>query len=187
MSLNFIRLRRVALALLLAAAPFAVVADLLEHEVSFSEAEVQAALDRNAGVSKNYGGLLTVALQHAPKIALGVPEGRIALAGRMEVTLAGQSPIPVDVQGVAGIRYDEKSKAFYLENPEATSVSSPALQAGSEPFVRQAVSQMITTYFRNRPVYVLRQDGSAEEAAARWLLRSVRIETGRVVAVLAPF
>jgi len=35
-------------------------------------------------------------------------------------------------------------------------------------------------------VYVLREDGSAEEIAARWLLRSIRIEPGKVVAILSP-
>jgi len=32
------------------------------------------------------------------------------------------------------------------------------------------VTQLIANYFRNKPVYFLRQDGSAEEIATRWLL-----------------
>ena len=35
-------------------------------------------------------------------------------------------------------------------------------------------------------VYVLREDGSLQERTARWLLRSIRIEPGRVAAVLSP-
>jgi hypothetical protein len=45
----------------------------------------------------------------------------------------------------------------------------------------------MAAYFREKPVYVLREDGSAEEKAARWLLRRIRIETGKVVATLSPF
>ena len=45
---------------------------------------------------------------------------------------------------------------------------------------------MMASYFRNRPVYVLREDGSLQEQAARWLLRSIRIEPGQVIAVLSP-
>ena len=41
-------------------------------------------------------------------------------------------------------------------------------------------------YFRSQPVYVLRENGSTQEATARWLLKSVRIESGRIVAVLSP-
>lgn len=176
----------IAALLLTASLNVANAAGFLEHEVSFSEAEVQAAVDRNGKMQRSYGGFATVALQQPPKVALGTPDGRISLSGSMLVGIVGQQPIPVDVQGVAGIRYDDKSKGFFLENPVATSVSSPMLDKGSEPFVRQGVSQLMISYFRNRPVYVLRDDGSADEATMRWLLRSVRIEMGRVVAVLSP-
>ena len=178
--------RAITVLLLAAGLNVASAAGFLEHEVSFSEAEVQAAVDRNGTIRRSYGGLLTVTLQQPPKIALGVPEGRIALSGSMQVIIAGQAAIPVDVQGVAGLRYDDRSKGFFLENPVATSVSSPMLDKGTEPFIRQGVSQLMNTYFRNRPVYVLRDDGSTDEATMRWLLRSVRIEAGRVVAVLSP-
>lgn len=184
---NFRPLFQTAAALLLAGTlSVANAAGLLEHEVSFSEAEIQAAVERNGPLSRSYGGIATVALQQAPKIALGVPEGRIGLAGSMQVNLAGQPAIPVDVQGFAGIRYDDRSKAFFLENPVTTSVNSPMLQKSTEPFVKQGINQLMNTYFRNRPVYVLRSNGSAEELAARWLLRSIRIEAGRVVAILSP-
>ena len=105
----------------------------------------------------------------------------------MDIALLGNPPIPVQVKGHAGIRYDDQAKAFFLENPIAESVESVALPREFEPQVRRAVSQLIATYFRDRPAYVLREDGSAQESAARWLLRAVRIETGRVVATLSPF
>jgi len=184
---KFRSLFRTTSALLLAAClNMANAAGFLEHEVSFSEAEVQAAVDRNGKMQRSYGGFATVALQQPPKVALGTPDGRISLSGSMLVGIVGQQSIPVDVQGVAGIRYDDKSKGFFLENPVAISVTSPMLDKSTEPFIRQGVSQLMNSYFRNRPVYVLRDDGSTEEAAMRWLLRSVRIEAGRVVAVLSP-
>jgi hypothetical protein len=51
---------------------------------------------------------------------------------------------------------------------------------------RQAITQMMSAYFRSKPVHVLREDGSLQERTARWLLRSIRIEPGRVAAVLSP-
>lgn len=162
-------------------------AGLGDKEIAFSEAEVQAALARHSPPEKRYAGLLTVALREVPTIRLGVPEGRAGISARMEITLVGNPPIAVDVKGHAGIRYDDQSKAFFLESPVAESVESAALPRELEPGVRRAVSQLLTAYFRSRPVYVLREDGSAQEIAARWLLRSVRIETGRVVATLSPF
>ncbi len=118
---------------------------------------------------------------------LGIPEGRAGITARMDIAFLGNPPIPVQVQGHAGIRYDDQAKAFFLENPVAEAVESVALRREFEPQVRRAVSQLIAAYFRDRPVYVLRENGSAQESTARWLLRSVRIETGRVVATLSPF
>lgn len=162
-------------------------ADFLDREISFSEAEVQQALNKSGVQAKNYGGLISVALLEAPKITLGTPENRAGIAARMEIAVLGNPPVPVSFTGTAGIRYDDQKKAFFLENPVTHSVESPALTKESEPTARQAANVLITNYFRTKPVYVLRENGNAQELAARWLLRSVRIETGKVVAVLSPF
>ena len=162
-------------------------AALGEREISFSEEEVQAALARKGKQEKNYGGILLVSLRDAPTIRLGLPPGRIGLAGRVYVTLIGNPPVPVDVTGSAGLRYDDAGKAFYLDNPLAESVETAALPREAQGMARQVVSQFIAAYFRNRPVYQLREDGSLEEQTARWLLKSVRVEPGRLIATLSPF
>lgn len=162
-------------------------AALFDKEVVFTEAEVQTAIDRNAPRQRRAGTMLAVTLSEAPKVRLGIPEGRVGIAARMEIALLGNPPIPVEVTGNAGIRYDDQAKAFFLESPAADSVESVALPREYQPQVRNAVTQVMAAYFRDKPVYVLREDGSAEERAARWLLRRIRIETGKVVAILAPF
>ena len=88
--------------------------------------------------------------------------------------------------GAAGVRYDDQHKAFYLENPVADSIESQAIPPEAAPKAKQAINSLIANYFRKKPVYVLREDASAEEIAARWLLRSIRIEPGKVVATLSP-
>ncbi len=105
----------------------------------------------------------------------------------MSIALAGGVPVPFDLAGTAGIRYDDKAKAFFLEKPVADLVQSPALSKDAAQAARNAATQLIAGYFRNRPVYVLREDGNSREVAARWLLRSVRVEPGKVVATLSPF
>lgn len=171
-------------ALLAAAAPAR--AALLDREVVFSEAEVQAAVDRRGPVERNYGGFVLVALPAPPRISLDRDDGRAGVAARLDVTVAGGRPLPVDLSGNAGIRYDDNAKAFYLANATVESLQAPGLPRELEPTVRQFVGQLLAGYFRTNPVHVLRADGSAEERAAHWLLRSVRIERGRVVAVLSP-
>lgn len=160
-------------------------AALFEREVSFSESEIQKSLLKNGPQTKNYGWM-TVTLSEPPKISVGTPEGRIGLAARIDIALLGGAPIPVDVTGTAGIRYDDNSKAFFLENPVVQSVESQAIPREAQPSARQAANTLINNYFRNKPVYQLREDGTPQEIAARWLLRSVRIEPGRLVATLAP-
>ena len=161
------------------AAPF-------DKEVEFSEQEIQNALVKSGRQERNYGGLMTVALLDAPKITLGVPEGRVGIAARVDIALLGNRPVPVNFTGTAGIRYDDRAKAFFLENPVAQTVESQAIPREAEPQAKQAVNALIAAYFKTKPVYVLRQDGSVQEIAARWLLRSIRIEAGKVVATLSP-
>lgn len=178
--------RRIA-PLLLAVIAGCASADFLDREVSFSEAEIQAALDKSSTGEVRYGGLMALTLVQAPRITLGVPAERVGIAASMKIAFAGGAPVPLEMSGTAGVRYDDQAKAFYLEKPAAESVQSPALSRDAANAARSAVTQLMAGYFRSRPVYVLRADGSAQEATARWLLRSVRIEPGRVVATLAPF
>ncbi len=159
--------------------------DFLEREVVFSQAEIQAALAKNGPVQKNYGGVVMVSLKQAPYIELDGHDGRARITASFDLGLFGSPPVPVNVIGRAGIRYDDKNKAFFLENAITDSVESYALPKEMESTARQAITQLMANYFRTKPIYVLRPDGSPQEIAARWLLKSVRIEPGKVVATLS--
>ena len=162
-------------------------AGLLDREISFSESEVQSLVERARPLEKRYGEWLTLAIRTPPTIRLGEPPGKIGLAARLEVAVLGGPPVPFDVIGHAGLRYDDQTKAFFLDNPVIESVESVGLPKEIQPQVRKAANQLVAAYLRERPVYVLREDGNAQEKAARWLLRSVRIEPQRAIAVLSPF
>lgn len=179
--------RSVFATLVLASSTMSWGAGFLEQEIFFSEMDIQTQIEKNKTMQKSYGnGLVVVSLVEPPRIVLGTPEGKVSLSARINVSLLGGRPLPVAFEGISGIRYDDNAKAFFLENPVATSVQSHAIGNESEPMARQAVTQLMTSYFRAKPVYILREDGTAQETAARWLLRSIRIEPGRVVATLSP-
>lgn len=161
-------------------------AGFLEKEVVFTEAQIQAALARAKPLQLSYGGLVAVAMPSPPQVFLDGDDGRARLAAGVDVEAPGQPAVHVDVGGRAGIRYDDQRKAFYLENPSIDSIASPTLKKEATPAARLAVAHALASYFKTKPVYVLRADGSPQEASARWLLKSVRIEPGRVVAVLSP-
>ena len=161
-------------------------AALLDREISFSEAEVQEALTKSGPQTRNYGWL-SVSLLETPQITLGTPEGRVGIVARIHISLLGNRAVPVDVTGTAGIRYDDTAKAFFLENPVAHRVESPAIPKEAEANARQASNNLISAYFKAKPLYVLRDDGTPQEATARWLLKSVRIAPGKVLATLSAF
>ncbi len=162
-------------------------ADPFAREVIFSESELQSMVERARPLEKRYGEWLALAIRTPPTIRLGEPPGKIGLTARLEVAVLGGPPVPFDVIGHAGLRYDDQNKAFFLDNPVIESVESVGLPKELQPQVRKAASQLVAAYFRERPVYVLREDSNAQEKAARWLLRSVRIEPQRAIAVLSPF
>lgn len=174
------------LALALYASSAAHAAGLLEKEVQFSESEVQAEIDKRGPQEKRFGNLLTANMPQPPTVRLGKPDGRATIAARVMLSIGEAPAVPVDLTGTAGLRYDDVQKAFYIDKPEAESVESNQLAPQYQTVIRQALSQMMQSYFRNQPVYRLRADASPQEATARWLLRSVRIEPGKVIAVLAP-
>ena len=161
-------------------------AALLDREVIFSDAEIQAALTKSGPQTKNYGWM-SVSLLETPKIALGIPDGKVGIVARIYISLLGNPTVPVDITGNAGIRYDDSTKAFFLEKPVVQTVESLSIPKEAEPSARQAANNLIAAYFRSKPLYVLRDDGSAHEATARWLLKSVRIELGKAVATLSAF
>jgi len=180
-----VRFARIVATLLLAVAP-AVAAAFLDKEVTFSEADIQAALDRAKPQQLAFGPLLSLRMDTPPQISLAGNDGRAGLSAALDVETQGQPPMRVDIAGRTGIRYDDRQKAFFLDKPTIDSVSSPTLSSEATPLLRKAISQLMQGYFRKQPVYVLRENGSPQEATARWLLKSVRIEPGRIVAVLSP-
>ncbi len=158
----------------------------LEKEVVFTEADIQTALDRARPQQIAYGHLLAVRIDSPPRVSLDSDDGRAGLAAGLDVDIQGQPPLRVDIAGRSGVRYDDQMKAFFLDKPVIESVDSPTLAKEASLLLRQAVSQLMQGYFRTQPIYVLRSNGGPQEATARWLLKSVRIERGRVVAVLSP-
>ena len=72
-------------------------------------------------------------------------------------------------------------------------VADALAEAGVEVEIKEPDHELIGHLIATRPDVVwstlhgaVGEDGSLQEKAARWLLRSIRIEPGRVAAVLSP-
>ena len=157
-----------------------------ELSLSFSEAEVQAALDKAEKSRDLLDGLLRVSVEGSPQVRLGEPAERIGLQTRLSIRVSGVGAMPATVKASSGLRYDATAKAFFLEAPRIESIEAPLLPRALEGTARNVITRQLNASFAQTPVYTLKSDGSLKEQAARGLLKSVRIERSRVVAVFSP-
>ena len=157
-----------------------------EFSLSFSEAEVQAALDKAEKSRELLDGLLRVSVEGSPQVRLGEPPERIGLQARLSIRVSGVGAMPANVKASSGLRYDATAKAFFLDAPRIESIEAPLLPRALEGTARNVITRQLNASFAQTPVYTLKSDGSLKEQAARGLLKSVRIERSRVVAVFSP-
>lgn len=157
-----------------------------EFSLNFSESEVQAALDKAEKSRELLDGLLRVSVEGSPQVRLGEPTERIGLQARLSIRVSGVGAMPANVKASSGLRYDVTAKAFFLDAPRLESIDAPLLPRALEGTARKLITRQLDASFAQTPVYTLKADGSLKEQAARGLLKSVRIEPGRVVAVFSP-
>ena len=157
-----------------------------ELSLSFSEAEVQAALDKAEKSRDLLDGLLRVSVEGSPQVRLGEPSERIGLQTRLSIRVSGVGAMPATVKASSGLRYEATAKAFFLDAPRIESIEAPLLPRALEGTARNVITRQLNASFAQTPVYTLKSDGSLKEQAARGLLKSVRIERSRVVAVFSP-
>ena len=157
-----------------------------ELSLSFSETEVQAALDKAEKSRELLDGLLRVSVEGSPQVRLGEPPERIGLQTRLSIQVSGVGAMPAMVKASSGLRYEPRIKAFFLEAPRIESIEAPLLPRALEGAARNVITRQLNASFAQTPVYTLKSDGSLKEQAARGLLKSVRIERSRVVAVFSP-
>lgn len=76
------------------------------------------------------------------------------------------------------LRYEANDGFFFLDQPEVTAFEVPGLPAAEEPHVLGIVNDVTRTVLPTVPIHQLKQ------GTTRMLLKSVRVEDGRVVAEL---
>ena len=153
-----------------------------EVELSFTERELQAALNKADMSKRLLDGLVVVAVEGQPQVKLGQPPERIGIATHLSIKVVGLPAIPAMVKGSSGLRYDETLKAFFLDAPQLDAVTAPLLPKALEGATRAAITRQLAASFSQTPVYSLKADGSLKEQAARQTLKSIRIDPDRIVA-----
>ena len=153
-----------------------------EIELSFTERELQAALNKADMSTRLLDGLVVVSVTGQPQVKLGQPPERIGLSAQLSIKVVGLPAMPASVKGSSGLRYDDAQKAFFLEAPQLDAVTAPLLPKAMEGAARMAITRQLAASFNQTPVYSLKADSSLKEKAARQTLKSIRIEPDRIVA-----
>ena len=153
-----------------------------DMELSFTERELQAALNKADMSTRLLDGLVVVSVTGQPQAKLGQPPERIGIAAQLSIKVVGLPAMPANVKGTSGLRYDDAQKAFFLDAPQLDAVTAPLLPKAMEGAARTAITRQLAASFSKTPVYSLKTDGSLKEQAARQTLKSIRIEPDRIVA-----
>lgn len=160
----------------------------LAWEVSISQESIERALAEKSSSEKALaGGLFKARLSEPPSIDLGRAYPGRALVRAKPVFSIGHKEFPASCAAVFTLRYDQASRAFLAEPSEILEISAPGLPPEWQGAAKSLAMEALRAKLSKTPVYALDQSQSAQAAAARYLLKSVKIAPGAVVADLSPF
>lgn len=157
---------------------------LLGDQVTFTQPQLQHALDRN--FPKEYdklGGLVSLTLAN-PR--LSIPQGGQRLRLDFDVGLAalGGDSAPTDghFSLTSALRYDPATRGLHLREPRIERVDVPGLGGVMNATSRQLLNSWLADYAREEPVY--RFDNSLLDRLGARRIDTTRIRDGQVVVEL---
>jgi hypothetical protein len=154
---------------------------LLGDRVTFTQPELQRALNRN--FPKEYdklGGLVELTLTN-PRLWIPDDSGRLQLAFDVGLAALGSDSMQADghFSLSSGLRYDPATRGLHLEAPRIEQVDVPALGGVMNATSRQLLSDWLAEYAREEPVY--RFDNSLLDRVGARRIDSTEIRDGQVL------
>ena len=153
---------------------------LLGNQVSFSAPQLQRHLDRHYPRQyEQLGGLVTLSVMN-PQLAIPPDSTRLHLdfdIGINGLGMRGDRPAG-HIALTSGLRYDARSNALYMEEPELESAELPLLGGRMNATGRDLINDWLRDYARAEPVYRLGPDMQAklgERRIAGTLIRNQRV------------
>lgn len=158
---------------------------LNEFSLTFATKDIQAAIDKAPRSKSLADGLVVVSVDGPPVVKIGEPSERIGLALRLAVQVLGSAPVKATISGSTKLVYVDTQKAFFLDDPIVNSVDAPYLPKMFEGVVADLAKEQITKVVNTTPIYVLPENGSLQQKAARRMLKTIRIQPDQVIATFA--
>lgn len=157
---------------------------LLTNQLTFSEAQLQAYLDRQPPMRHEaMGGLLTLSVVN-PKLAIPDDGTRLHLdfdVGVAGLGMRGDTPAG-HIAITSGLRYDTRTDALYLEEPELESADLPLVGGRMNTTGRDLINGWLRDYARDEPIYTLDPELAGQLGQRR--VAGTLIQNGRVVVKL---
>lgn len=153
---------------------------LLGNQVSLSAAQLQGHLDRHYPRQyEQLGGLVTLSVMN-PQLAIPPDSTRLHLDFDIGIDGLGmRSDRPAGhIALTSGLRYDARSNALYMEEPELESAELPLLGGRMNATGRDLINGWLRDYARSEPVYRLDPDlreKLGERRIAGTLIRNQRV------------
>lgn len=154
-------------------------------QIRISEAEILAALAPRFPLAQTHFLVLQLELD-SPRLRLLEDRNRIAMGidARLAVSVGRQrEPIGASVDLETGLRYVANEAAFYLDQPLITALDVSGVPEKWSERAREVLSAAAGVAVTRTPVYRLKSD-DARQAAARMVLRDVRVEGNELVVTL---
>ncbi|UHQ55062.1 MULTISPECIES: DUF1439 domain-containing protein [Microbulbifer] len=156
-----------------------------EVELRISEAQILETLESNLPLTRTYLVIFDLTLDN-PRIALNAETGRVN-AG-LDITLDIKSREgskgyrgAADVSGVPS--FVAENGEFYLQQIVVENLEIEGMDDKQLARARNAVQVALTEYYRNHPIYRLK-DNSARQRLARMALKDINIEGNELVVTL---
>ena len=154
---------------------------LLGNQVTFSQPQLQQALNRN--FPKRYdklGGLVSVTLLN-PR--LSIPQGSDRLRLDFDLGLGALGSDSSRPSGrfalTSALRFDPTTRGLHLQNPTIDSIDVPTLGGVMNSSTRGLLNAWLADYARDEPVY--RFDNNLLDRLGARRIGSTEIENGLVV------
>lgn len=126
---------------------------LIPSSVTFTAQQMQAALDRQFPLERNYFSMVDLVLTH-PIVDLHPEQRRIALQFDATVTILGYDQVPSGhVQVSSGLDYNAADKTIVLKNPQLESQQIKGVSASIDKVLNQLSSVAIREKLEGAVVY----------------------------------
>lgn len=154
---------------------------LQAQDIRLPQRDLQQELDTRLPLTHTEG-LLAITLSE-PQLQLLAAQQRLAIRTRLQVSTAFGTEHHGWISVDGKLRYEREHYSFYIDEPRIRDLTLDGLPPALQPQLQMLAQNLLTPALSGQAVYTL-SDRTMQEALARMMLKSLRVEDDAVVARL---